>query len=217
MSSSTKMLISSVVDQWETASARLEESFLAYMEASLALGRHTPASKSDAMDLVSRIDHKFDTLYVSLDKQLPQSRWTLARTRNKLASSFYAIPEEVLAQIFRLVVCERNNRELVDGETNIRGFYRRLYSLMEVCSFWNSVGSSQATLWSLVPLLNDRVGWLPEQPTKVSLQRALGRELHLMARVKTRSEVPEYFIEATSNIVWTQCLPLFLIIQPRGR
>ncbi|CCO37303.1 hypothetical protein BN14_11458 [Rhizoctonia solani AG-1 IB] len=199
MSSSTKVLISSVVDQWETASARLDESFLAYMEASLALGRHTPASKSDAMDLVSRIDHKFDTLYASLEKQLPQSRWTLARTRNKLASSFYAIPGEVLAQIFRLVVCERNNRELVDGGN-------KHPRVLPAAIFAHG---------SL--LILEQFGWFPEKPTKVSLQRALGRELHLMARIKTRSEAPEYFIEATGNIVWTQCLPLFLIIQPRGR
>ncbi|CEL61544.1 hypothetical protein RSOLAG1IB_12477 [Rhizoctonia solani AG-1 IB] len=142
----SKLPYSNLVGQWEAASARLEESFIAYMQASLALGRHTPASKSDAMDLVSRIDHKLESLYASLEKQLPQSRWNLARTRNKLASSCYAIPEEILSQVFKLVICDKSDCEFIDVEKTVRAFYRRLYSLMGVCSFWRLGGSRNSQL-----------------------------------------------------------------------
>ncbi|KAG8694885.1 hypothetical protein FRC11_001892, partial [Ceratobasidium sp. 423] len=81
-------------------------------------------------------------------------------------------------------------------EDDVRALYKRLYSLMGVCSLWRKVGMSRGIFWSLVPMISRTSGWFMQQPAEISLQRAQARGLHLMASIEARSGVPSFFTDA---------------------
>ncbi|KAG8725820.1 hypothetical protein FRC11_001415, partial [Ceratobasidium sp. 423] len=101
-----------------------------------------------------------------------------------LSATFYSVPNEILAKIFTLVVYDRGNSYIRSIEDDVRGYYNRLYSLLGVCSVWKNVGLSHAALWTLIPIMSRRSGWLRRRFTELSFHRAGTCRLHLAASVE---------------------------------
>ncbi|CAE6494365.1 unnamed protein product [Rhizoctonia solani] len=176
--------LSNWVDQWEAAGTNLAGALATYLDCCLSLTNESVKTALDTKYLVSRIDYKLESLHVELEQRISQSRWTLARMRNKLAGTVYSIPEEILAEIFTLVVYNRSDHEIQFVEDDIGAFYHRLHTLLAVCTAWRKVGMSHGTLWALIPMLSRKSGWVMQPATELSYQRAGGRELYLGASIE---------------------------------
>ncbi|KAJ1302973.1 hypothetical protein OPQ81_003264 [Rhizoctonia solani] len=185
------------VHQWEAAGTHLAGSSAAYLNSCLSLSSGKVETGLDAKDLVSRIDCAFESLFIELEQQIAQSRWTLARARNKLAGTFYSIPEEILAEIFTLVVYDRSGCEIEFMEDDVRAFYQRLHSLIGVCTVWRKVGMSHGALWTLIPMISRKSGWQMRPLSERSYERAGSRQLHLVASIEKNVALP--YIENISG------------------
>ncbi|KDN35649.1 hypothetical protein RSAG8_11392, partial [Rhizoctonia solani AG-8 WAC10335] len=175
------------LQRWEAASTHLMDSLAMYMNSCADLAASTSEDLSNAKDLASRIDSEITSLHTEIDNQLTQSRRTLIRTRNKLVASFYRVPEEILGEILTLAMRGNEKLKIPDLEHDIRSYYRRLCSLLGVCSVWYQVGVSQGKLWTLIPMLNKRSEWFMKRVAELSLDRARGHNLHLAASVAKRA------------------------------
>ncbi|CAE6423014.1 unnamed protein product [Rhizoctonia solani] len=171
--------------EWEDASASLATALETYMDLCLALETKYLRVASTS-NLVDRIDSKFVRLHDSMKQQLFTSRSALARTRNRLASSLYRFPEEILSQIFMEVI--HDHHPTSEGfaplpmEDHLTYTYRGLHTLIRVCSVWRNVALRRAALWSTIPILNSAFGsangYRMYRETELSLQRAVGAGLH---------------------------------------
>ncbi|KAG8712656.1 hypothetical protein FRC11_014568, partial [Ceratobasidium sp. 423] len=167
------------IQRWEVASTHLMDSLTAYMNSCVNLATSSDQGISNSKNLASQID----SFHTTIENQLAQSRRILARTRNKLAATFYCIPGEILSEIFTLTMLGKDELKIPDLEHGIRAYYRRLYSLLSVCSVWHHVGISQGKFWTLIPMFIKRSEWLMEHISKLILGRAGGHRLHLAASI----------------------------------
>ncbi|CAE6503681.1 unnamed protein product, partial [Rhizoctonia solani] len=182
------------VRQWEAAGTNLARSLAAYVDSCRNLSVEKVEKTLGTRNLVSKLDHMLGSLHVELEQQITQSRCTLARLRNKLAGTFYSIPEEILAEIFTLVVYDRAGCEIRFMEDDISAFYRRLNTLLAVCSVWRKVGTSHGALWTLIPMISRKSGWLTQPAAERSYENAGGHRLHLAASIE--KEVRSAFAES---------------------
>ncbi|CAE6474040.1 unnamed protein product, partial [Rhizoctonia solani] len=169
------------IKQWEEAGTSLIAALKNYMNMCLNLGTLSLCESAEPKDLVSRIDSTLTTVHMTMSHHLNESTCTLARTRNRLASLPFRFPEEVLYVIFMNVVYDDHDvyaSRLSTMKQDIWFLYRRLYSLIGVCSTWRNIIMNRGTLWSVVPIVsNSRAGeW---RPFELSLKRAGGSILHL--------------------------------------
>ncbi|KAL5637371.1 hypothetical protein ACGC1H_003967 [Rhizoctonia solani] len=120
-----------------------------------------------------------------MQQQLFRSRSALARTRNRLASSLYRFPEEILSQIFMEVIHDHHPTSEgiapLSMEDHLTYTYRGLHTLIRVCSVWRNVALRRAALWSTIPILASAFGsdsgYRMYRETELSLQRAVGAGL----------------------------------------
>ncbi|KDN34821.1 hypothetical protein RSAG8_12119, partial [Rhizoctonia solani AG-8 WAC10335] len=96
----------SIIQQWEEAGASLANVLANYLKLSTFMENTCLriTKNNNQGDLAGRIDKSLETLHVTLYQQLNQTRVTLAKTRNRLTSPVYCLPEEILSEIFLNVV-----------------------------------------------------------------------------------------------------------------
>ncbi|KAF8729280.1 hypothetical protein RHS02_07855, partial [Rhizoctonia solani] len=185
------------VREWEAAGTHLEQALIAYHDHCHALSARRFESESDVYDIVSQIDHSLESFYTSLEKQIAQSRRTLALIRNELVGQFYTLPDEILVEIFTLVVYDQSDSHVPFIEDHISRLYCQLNSLLAVCSVWRRVGISHGALWTYIPIISRKSGWPGRSVTERSYDRAGGRELHLIASME--KDVDHDFTETIRN------------------
>ncbi|KAH7320543.1 hypothetical protein B0J17DRAFT_710827, partial [Rhizoctonia solani] len=103
--------------------------------------------------VAARIDLAPELFHALVDKQVAESRSTLSQGRNRVLSSIYCFPEEVLSEIFMHAAFSFEN---VSNTCNIEEhrifcFYRRLHHLLGVCSTCRSAILSRGIFWPIVP------------------------------------------------------------------
>ncbi|KAG8733139.1 hypothetical protein FRC11_008492 [Ceratobasidium sp. 423] len=146
------------VQQWEDAHSSFFRALASYIDTCMNLKNSSLAElATNAEDLVPRIE-RHTSLSSFLAHQIFQTCSILSAARNQLASPIYALPEEVLAVIFSQVVYESidggDDRAPRSMEHDLRSIYRRLYTLIGVCSFWRNVAVRNKSLWSVVPMID---------------------------------------------------------------
>jgi hypothetical protein len=133
--------------------------------------------------LAAQIDSALKSLHAVLDQQIAEARSTLTLSRNKIVSPVYRLPEEVLSQIFMDALYGYSDIPDVD-ESRVVDYYRRLHHLIGVCSAWKNVIVSRGVFWSIVPMIYSGFWALKtERATRLSLERAQERPLHLTAHL----------------------------------
>ncbi|EUC61618.1 hypothetical protein RSOL_401690, partial [Rhizoctonia solani AG-3 Rhs1AP] len=143
--------------------------------------------------LASSIDSSLETLHTKLFEEFFQSRMLLARTRNKISSRAYSLPNEVLADIFMNVVYTPGPHEFYvpSMKDGLRRMFGRLYSLLAVCTTWRNVGLGLSKLWSVIPLGDKKTIQPTPEATSLVLQQSHAwnsghRPLHLAAVLSNR-------------------------------
>ncbi|KAL5633500.1 hypothetical protein ACGC1H_003860 [Rhizoctonia solani] len=168
------------IKRWEDASASLEAAFKDYMDMCFGLGIDSLRGEPQH-DLAPRIDFTLSMTHTRISHYLKESSCVLARTRNKLASSLYNFPEEVLSQIFLDVVFDHNGSQgsqIPSMRQDVRLIYHRLYSLIGVCSSWRDILMERGIFWSVIPMVSNP-SIKREGPFELCLTRAGGSRLHL--------------------------------------
>ncbi|CUA69934.1 hypothetical protein RSOLAG22IIIB_08777 [Rhizoctonia solani] len=167
--------------RWEEAGASLVTALTNYMGLCLNLGTDSLREGADTKDLVSRVDFTLAVVHTAMSYHLNESKAALARTRNKLASRFFRLPQEVVSEIFANVVFDHND-SASSGRRSLehdgRMLYRRLYNLLGVCSSWRDLISVRGALWSVIPIFENRSD-RKHKAVKRILHRAGGSPLHL--------------------------------------
>ncbi|KAH7332872.1 hypothetical protein B0J17DRAFT_709558 [Rhizoctonia solani] len=105
--------------------------------------------------MAGRIDSSLQTLHVDLYYQLNQTRQTLTKTRNRLASSIYCLPEEVLFEIFMDVIYTPDasySDSPPDMMDRVRNIYHNLYNIFGVCTAWRDICLARPILWLTIPM-----------------------------------------------------------------
>ncbi|KDN34240.1 hypothetical protein RSAG8_12667, partial [Rhizoctonia solani AG-8 WAC10335] len=145
------------------------------LEAILGLGCGHPNAKNSA----SQIESTLSSLQYDMTQQLAQFNSTLARARNRLTSSIWCLPEEVLFEIFLHVVYapEYKNRSM---ERCLQMSYSSLHKLVAVCSDWRNFILNQGVFWETIPACDLRIKY---QAIDLSIQRAGNRGLRLAMHI----------------------------------
>ncbi|CAE6489199.1 unnamed protein product [Rhizoctonia solani] len=174
-----------VIRDWEEAGASLARAISHFFDQSTHLESQCTMAATTHIDLVGRIDSSLDLFQSTLDGQLTQARWALAKTRNRLirATSILRLPEEILADIFCKFVYDpyEENQYSTSRSMNlhVQMIYRRVHTLLGVCATWRNIAISCGALWSVVPIVDPGVGRPRILSTDLSLERANNRGLHL--------------------------------------
>ncbi|KAH7326800.1 hypothetical protein B0J17DRAFT_722744 [Rhizoctonia solani] len=173
--------VCSLIKLWEEADASLLPTSKRYMELCLNLGYESILEGANPQDLVSRIDSIITAIHITITCHLDESTAALARTRNRFASAFFRLPGEIISKIFMSFVYDRTSAETRKSmKDEIWLIYRRLYTLLGICSVWKDILTYRGALWSVVPIISNlsTVEW---GPSEYNLQRAGGSALHLAA------------------------------------
>ncbi|GAB1524811.1 hypothetical protein RhiTH_007967 [Rhizoctonia solani] len=197
MSSHAQVSAEQVVRTWETTAHHLENAVIAHLDSCSGLALpdlHT----HDPAHLLSQIEHQlhsFDTLIIS---RLNAARSSMACFRNRLASPIHRLPDEILSRIFdysiNLYDIEQSHHLSSQYRTQV--IYRNLHTLLGVCSVWRRVGMSHCALWSLVPVVRNRNDRFMSTAAQLSLERASGSKLHLVAELnRERLDMENYVRE----------------------
>ncbi|CAE6471122.1 unnamed protein product [Rhizoctonia solani] len=169
---------------WEETAAQLENAISAHHNICMDLERRfIDACPIDPQRVASKIDRQLESFHTLLTQRLAESRSSTSRTRNRLVSKVYCLPQEILARIFWFTVRGVHSEEdAVPMNDAIIRIYRALYRMTSVCSVWRNAGLIHGTLWSLIPVLPEPSNpyFLVDNATRNCLDRA-GAELHLAA------------------------------------
>ncbi|CAE6510868.1 unnamed protein product, partial [Rhizoctonia solani] len=171
------------IQNWEAASALLADAVTNYLKFSTFLETSNLEPGGNPDDLVSRIDTSLQTLHKTLDQQLHHSRAALAKTRNRLASPIYCLPEETLCEIFLLSACGPNKyrrRFPPDAGEQVRTIYHRLYNLLGVCTAWRKIGLNHPKFWSIVPMVDSTYACWHSLSVDLSMHRSGVQNLHVV-------------------------------------
>ncbi|CAE7162535.1 unnamed protein product [Rhizoctonia solani] len=98
-------------------------------------------------------------------------------------SLVHQLPDEILSDIFFLAMysLDITHPSQFPSLYTTRTIYRRLYNFLGVCTWWRRVILSSGSLWTLIPLIEPSSGgWVP-RTTQLSLERAAGHRLRLVA------------------------------------
>ncbi|KAG8731311.1 hypothetical protein FRC11_004535 [Ceratobasidium sp. 423] len=188
------------ITRWEELGRQLEKTVDAYLDSCTGLELPIFNCTPSAGELVSKVEdrlHSFD----DITNRLGSARSSLVRTRNNMAAPILRLPNEILSRIFdlaiRIVDIGASNELSADCLTRTR--YHALHNLLGVCSKWQQVGVSQSRLWSLIPVIrhmDDRLDWAAAQ---LSLDRAIGCGLHLVAELPFFRQDIQLFIHDALN------------------
>ncbi|EUC54406.1 hypothetical protein RSOL_046170 [Rhizoctonia solani AG-3 Rhs1AP] len=179
-----------VMQQWEEAGLALSNSLQKYLSACIPLTTIVPTTNTNMQDLAYLIDTALgpEGLHATLAQRLLQSRSILAQARNRMfASSLHHLPEDILVKVFTNVIYSHHRNTAVYMGQKIKYIYKRLHALLGVCSIWRQIGLNHSELWFLVPVIYGESGFSIHRATNLSLQRALGTNLHLGAILSQKS------------------------------
>ncbi|KDN35347.1 hypothetical protein RSAG8_11681, partial [Rhizoctonia solani AG-8 WAC10335] len=163
--------------QWEDSRILLSAALRQYLdswtslEAILGLGCGHPNAKNNA----SHIESTLSSLQYDMTQQLAQFNSTLARARNRLTSSIWCLPKEVLFEIFLHVVYAPEHKNM-PMERCVQMMYSSLHDLVTVCSDWRNFILNQGVFWETIPACDLRIKY---QAIDLSIQRAGNRGLRL--------------------------------------
>ncbi|CAE6481637.1 unnamed protein product [Rhizoctonia solani] len=179
---------STSVLRWEAAGELLADTLSGYLKSCLSLESYPldNLNSTNCKNLALRIDLSLDSLHARLSRELAQSRVALAKTRNKIVSSCYSLPNEILAEIFLNVVYAPapNDRPNLPMDRVLRQMYARLHGVLSVCAVWRHIGMELRGLWPVVPLGGRRSKCPSALATTLSLERSRAspnqdRNIHL--------------------------------------
>ncbi|CAE6474799.1 unnamed protein product [Rhizoctonia solani] len=177
--STPNQLPPTAIKKWQDAGASLIVASKDYLDLCLDLAHDSFSEAEKPTDIATRIDMAFD----NISDQLLKIKSTLGRTRNRLVSPLHRLPEEVLSTIFMNVVFDLNHPGVPDStlmEEDIHLIYRRLYRLLGVCSTWRDILVARGVFWSMIPMVISP-STKKQAPFELSMQRAGGAKLHLVA------------------------------------
>ncbi|CAE6452649.1 unnamed protein product [Rhizoctonia solani] len=112
----------------------------------------------------------------------------LVRAQSGPVSAFPKLPTEVLSMIFANVIFNHDpdGTGPLSMEQEIQLIYRHLYHLIGVCSTWRKILVEEGALWSIIPVVsNPHTSNINQCPTRLFLQRAGRRNLHLAAVIES--------------------------------
>ncbi|KAL5639409.1 hypothetical protein ACGC1H_006799 [Rhizoctonia solani] len=174
------------VQRWEDAHTSLLSALTSYMDTCTNL-KSSPLAElgANTEDLVPRIERHITSLGSFISCQVFQTRSVLSTTRNQLVSRIYALPEEVLVEIFTQVIYhpigDKHRYKYPSMRPDLQSIYGRLYNLVGVCSSWRSLAVRKKGFWSIVPIVEkcECSGHLLEDVTERSLRRSGGTGLYI--------------------------------------
>ncbi|KAG8748190.1 hypothetical protein FRC11_012097, partial [Ceratobasidium sp. 423] len=163
--------------RWEDARDSLAHALTSYLASctSLEATLYPGPGRTNAMYITSRIDSTLDSLQYDMTQHLVQSTSTLARTRNRLVSPIWRLPEDVLFDIFLYVVYAPEIKKLSTKDC-LQAMYSNLHNLVAVCSVWRNLAMSQGVLWETIPACDQNIKY---RAIDLSIQRAGNRGLRL--------------------------------------
>ncbi|CUA72677.1 Glycogen debranching enzyme [Rhizoctonia solani] len=188
MSNNIARPIHTSIQEWEEAGRSLSTAATRYLELSLTLGQKASLGNVSPTHLATWIDSSICSLRVDIAHKVSQAQSTLARERNRILSPISQFPEEILSEIFGHVITAppsltgEHQNIMEQGLVNM---YRRLHTLLEVCSVWRKIALNRSRFWSFIPIVNtlsrNRL-WQTAQYTRIiqsHLKRAGMGGLHL--------------------------------------
>ncbi|CAE7118168.1 unnamed protein product, partial [Rhizoctonia solani] len=180
----TQALFPRGIQRWEVIGQQLEKMAMAYLESCSnmeLLGVNHP----NPGHLISLINQRLGSFEARITRKLSLARLSMACLRNKLASSVHRLPDEVLSRIFEFSVnlydVEISHHLSAQYRTQV--IYRNLHALLGVCTTWRRVGLSHRALWSIIPIVPNRNDRFMPSAAQLSLERAAGTHLHLVAKL----------------------------------
>ncbi|CAE6507590.1 unnamed protein product, partial [Rhizoctonia solani] len=176
----THLPLMNALEIWESVSTQFENVLTAYHGACTLVDSCAVERLFDAGDILFRLEREIDSLGNRLMQQFSGSRSHLTRARNKLATSVYHLPDEILANIFFKFINDFDPGKVQSVEQGIRSTYRRLYTLICVCADWRKLGLSHGAFWSLIPVPYNQSSY---NMAKLSLERASGAGLYLAGTI----------------------------------
>ncbi|EUC57213.1 F-box-like protein [Rhizoctonia solani AG-3 Rhs1AP] len=170
---------------WKNAHDLLAATLKSYLNACTSLEIEMGCSSPDTKHLASRIDTTLESLRL-MTMQFTQSTAIILRTRNRVASHVTRLPKELLSKIFLDVVYapEHTNLPMVES---LRTMYRNLHNLIEVCSVWRDVATTEGQLWETLPAIDDPIKL---DVINLSLTRSRGRALCLAVNLPNGGVAP---------------------------
>ncbi|CAE6437090.1 unnamed protein product [Rhizoctonia solani] len=183
------------LQQWEEAGIRLESAVVAFLQSCMALEQAAMVHPLCIDNLPFRLDRRIEHFHTLLTQSLAQSLASVTRTRNKLVTSIYRLPPEILGNIFELAISSTEND--LPMESAIIESCLCLYRILGVCSAWRKVGIAHAPLWTLVPVISHTIPAVAptEKSASLSLERAGGVGLRLVADVDSLGQLGPSFRE----------------------
>ncbi|KAL5637359.1 hypothetical protein ACGC1H_001113 [Rhizoctonia solani] len=153
---------SGMIQQWEEANTLLTTAVSRFCDMSTLLEQQCTSRSKAPGNLISWIDSSLNYLQSTLGRQLTRARVSLAQTRNRLARPT-TIPHEILCEIFLHVVYDPTDADdpaavMICMERRVEKIYRRLYSLLGVCTAWWRSGLAYKALWSVIPIVDRETG-----------------------------------------------------------
>ncbi|KAJ1303082.1 hypothetical protein OPQ81_011283 [Rhizoctonia solani] len=191
-------MLSLAVKRWEDARDLLASTLTSYLNSCISMEAvsYPGYGLASSKDVASRIESTLDSLQRDMARQLSQSASTLAQTRNRLVSSIWRLPENVLSEIFLHVVYAPEHKCLA-MEKCVQAMYSNLHNLMGVCSIWRTIALTQGVFWETIPACDQRTKYLA---IELSLQRSGERGLRLATILpKTLGSAPSQLVKIVKD------------------
>ncbi|KAF8749304.1 hypothetical protein RHS01_10178 [Rhizoctonia solani] len=100
-----------------------------------------------------------------------------------MSLAILCLPDEILEEIFKIFVYNRYEENQFSTvrpmKSHVELIYRRIHSLLAVCTTWRNVAISCKALWYIIPVVDPDVGKPRILSTGLSLQRAGNKNLNL--------------------------------------
>ncbi|CAE6507451.1 unnamed protein product [Rhizoctonia solani] len=166
------------IKQWEDAHGLLSAALKGYLDSCTSLETILGfrCNYQNTRGVAFRIESTLIPLQCDTTQQLARITSTLIRTRNRLASPIFRLPDDVLLEIFLHVVYAPENQTL-SVEEYIWMMHSSRYNLMAVCSDWRNFAYNQGVFWEVIPASD---AWIEHEVTERSIQRAGNRSLRLV-------------------------------------
>ncbi|CAE6498046.1 unnamed protein product [Rhizoctonia solani] len=175
---------SEAMREWEEAGTLLINAFTRYLDLSRSMCS-TLEIKRNSGGLLAKIDSLLLGFCVTLDQHLNELRMTLTKSRNRVGSPIYSLPEEILCRIFSHNVYGLDaSLSKIPMPGRVWTIYHRIYTLISVCTVWRKIGLSYGAFWSILPVFDLGQSHEVLPPTEHILQRASSGDLHLAVSIQ---------------------------------
>ncbi|KAH7339156.1 hypothetical protein B0J17DRAFT_403182 [Rhizoctonia solani] len=160
----------------------LEKTLESYLESRSEF-EPSVASHLDPNHVVSRIEERLPPFDTCITQSLNSARLSMPYLRKNPGSSIHRLPDEILVIIFHFVIHHHEIEQPVQlsFHRTVKATYRKLYTLLIVCSKWQQIGISHSSFWSLVPMINHWGRKAMLETIDLILERAAGSKLYVAA------------------------------------